>query len=177
MNLGKRLVYLRQKLKLSQKDVSDATGIPQTTYRNMEYGVTTYQYKYFLDLCTYFDKLWQEKFREMRNYPINPEIHGQQIEEITVNWLLYGADYVLQRSNEFLRQSLEDFRFRENMAIDEVIGLKEHLRCPIKLMQLAKDLVTKLEEKENNTWNNLTITNLNCAIAALKKKEEERGFE
>lgn len=109
-DLGSRLVFLRDKLNLSAKGIYEPLHIPPRTYYNLEHGHKTTNHNILLDISNFLNFKWQEKYRKFRNYP---KAYDQSLEEITVSWLLFGFDHVLDRTNKFLKRVTDDFRERE----------------------------------------------------------------
>lgn len=83
---GDRLVWLRKQLRLTQKSVSIATGIPASTYNERELGVRSDYYEEQLVLSSFFDAEWQDRYMGGR-YPI---YEGKTVTRITPMWLMFG---------------------------------------------------------------------------------------
>ena len=125
MSLSSRLTFLRNRLGLRQKDVSLKTEIPLSSYRNLESGAKTCNYEYILKLSMFFNLLWVEKYGKFRDYP---RLNDLKVEEITTNWLMFGRDPILDRTNKFIQDFTRDYRFREQMNTEEIKELKEMMR-------------------------------------------------
>lgn len=83
---GRRLFWVRMKLKLMQREIAQATGIPQSSYNDRESGIRTDYYEEHIVLSAYLNTLWQQK------YPngIYPSFEGHQVSKIDPMWLQYG---------------------------------------------------------------------------------------
>lgn len=83
---GDRLIWLRKTLRVKQKEISAATGIPLSSYNEREAGVRTDYYEEQLALSSFFDAEWQDRYSG-RRYPI---YEGRTVTRITPMWLMFG---------------------------------------------------------------------------------------
>lgn len=104
--VGKRISWCREKLELLQREVSEATGIPISSYCGREAGIRTDFWEEMLVLAVYFDREWQAKFTGG-----HPSFSGQEVKKITVSWLMFGSDEVAKDA-ELLIQEFK-IRFAE----------------------------------------------------------------
>lgn len=87
-NIGKRLTWVREKLEITQREVSLATDIPASSYNDREAGVRTDYSEEYIVLSVFFNRLWQIKYSG-KHYPT---YEGHLVEKITTLWLQFGAD-------------------------------------------------------------------------------------
>jgi hypothetical protein len=86
-NIGKRIKWVRESLKLGQPDVVRATKIPLASYSGRENGIKATNIDEYLVLAMFFDEKWQEK-KHQKTY------NGIQIKKITPMFLMFGVyDY------------------------------------------------------------------------------------
>ncbi len=121
--LGKRIKWAREKIKVGFRDIEKELGIPESNIRSIENGGRTTIYEDLQILADYFTKEIRKKFKT-----VNPRYKGEEVDEITVIWLMFGQDAakrVFERTIEIIR---EDFREREmelierNFALDRIIS-------------------------------------------------------
>ena len=121
--LGKRIKWAREKIKVGFRDIEKELGIPESNVRSIENGGRTTIYEDLQILADYFTKEIRKKFKTA-----NPRYKGEEVDEITVIWLMFGQDAakrVFERTIEIIR---EDFREREmelierNFALDRIIS-------------------------------------------------------
>lgn len=121
--LGKRIKWAREKIKVGFRDIEKELGIPESNIRSIENGGRTTIYEDLQILADYFTKEIRRKFKT-----VNPRYQGEEVDEITVIWLMFGQDAakrVFERTIEIIR---EDFREREmelierNFALDRIIS-------------------------------------------------------
>lgn len=98
-NIGKRLCWIRTKLKLLQREISQATDIPTASYNDREAGVRTDYVEEYIVLSEYFDRLWQRKYC----HGSYPSYEGFEVKKITPMWLQFGTDDV-ERDVDFLKK-------------------------------------------------------------------------
>lgn len=122
-NIGKRLIWLRSKLNITQKDVSEATEIPKSSYCDRESGVRTEYLEEYIVLAIFFDGLWQDKYEKKGNYP---EYLGERLVKITQVFIMYGSDEA-QKSFENEKSELKAKIFelqRDNLKREEELKRK-----------------------------------------------------
>jgi transcriptional regulator with XRE-family HTH domain len=109
--IGKRLEWVRSKLELSQRQVCDATGIPASSYCGREGGIRAELAEEYLVLALFYDKLWKQKFLD--GFPMH---NGQEVSEITVQWILFGEDEnIIEQYRERIKE-IEFNYFTEEVA-------------------------------------------------------------
>ena len=91
-------------------DVVEATGIPCTTYNDIEHNRSFPSSYNLMKLAIFFNRLWSEKFSKSSNYPM---IDGIRIKYITVSVFLCGKDPLIDELDEEVRLIEEEFRSRE----------------------------------------------------------------
>lgn len=84
-NVGKRIAWVREQLKLTQYAVAKAVGISGASYFGREQGVRTYYHEEYKALSEFFNSKWKEKFTS--SYP---SYGGIEIKKIKTLWLLFG---------------------------------------------------------------------------------------
>jgi transcriptional regulator with XRE-family HTH domain len=102
-NPGKRLVWIREKLELTQREICTATGIPTSSYCGREAGIRTDFIEEYLVLAVFFQREWAKKYK---NY--FPQFQNQEVKKVTVSWLMYGHDE-LDKNAEMI---IEEFRLK-----------------------------------------------------------------
>ena len=112
-NPGKRLAWIREKLKLTQMEIARGTGIPCSSYFDRENGVRTEFFEEYLLLATFLDKHWQSKYGKLRY----PEYCGEMVKQISPMFLIFGTDDV-ERNYEIAKASLME-RIAEMKAENE----------------------------------------------------------
>lgn len=127
-NIGKRLEWLRDKLGLTKTDVAKATGIPETSYKNREFGVRTDYYEEYVVLARYFNNRWQEKYGDR---PMMPHYNGQSLRKITTMFLLFGRDEAEDEIDSIIR----DFKQKLFKAQKEHYEKEEKLKRQIEKLQ------------------------------------------
>lgn len=88
-DIGARIYWVREKLKLKAVDVCRDLNIPTSSYCDREAGLRTHFHEEMLMLCMYFDQKWHDRFRKFNSYPC---CKGQEITEITYMWVIFGFD-------------------------------------------------------------------------------------
>jgi len=62
-NIGKRIEFIHEKLRLNTLKVAEATGIPASTMHDRKLGVRSVFWEELEVLRLYYDLLWQNKFQ------------------------------------------------------------------------------------------------------------------
>lgn len=87
-NIGKRLAWIRFHLeKISQTQVASESGIPCSSYKDLENNLRTTNYEDFLILSDYYSQKWLEKFVKFQAFPAYKEV---EIRKITPMFLIFG---------------------------------------------------------------------------------------
>lgn len=102
-NVGKRIIWCRERLELTQREVCAATGIPTSSYCGREGGIRTGFIEEFLVLAVFFTREWEKKFKD--GYP---SFCGQEITRVTADWIMFGSDD-LAKNAEVL---IEEFKIK-----------------------------------------------------------------
>lgn len=128
--LGKRIRWAREKIKLGFRDIEKELGIPESNIRSMENGGRTTIYEDLQDLAVFFTKELKKRYKT-----VNPRYDGEEVDEITVAWLMFGKDgakMIFENTIEIIRT---DFREREmelierNFALDNIVRqLRQEIR-------------------------------------------------
>lgn len=128
--LGRRIRWAREKIKVGFRDIEKELGIPESNIRSMENGGRTTIYEDLQLLADYFTRELCQRFKT-----IPPQFEGEQIREITVVWLMFGTDGAKKIYEQTIEAVREDFREREmelierNFALDqELTNLRRELR-------------------------------------------------
>lgn len=87
--IGRRLLWVRERLDIRQADVCKGTGIPVSSYCGREAGLRPELAEEFLVLAMFFNKLWEARFKD--GFPSH---NGQEVKKITTQWLMFGHDDV-----------------------------------------------------------------------------------
>ena len=122
-NIGKRLVWCREKLGLTQRDVVQATEIPGSSYNGREAGVMAIHPEEYLLLSLYFTKKWKVKYI----YGTFPKHEGTELKNITINWLLFGYDEAEENSQAIIDEYKIEIAYRERECIDNELNAKRQL--------------------------------------------------
>lgn len=86
-NPGKRILWVRERLELTQRHVCFATGIPTSSFCGREGGIRTDFIEEYLVLAVFFQREWEKKYRGGF-----PQFQNQEIKKVTVSWLMFGHD-------------------------------------------------------------------------------------
>lgn len=78
-DVGKRITWCRNQLNLTQKKVSEATGISLSNYANREYGVRSIYHEEYLAIARFFSENWTPRVFE-----------GTPINKVKAIWLMFG---------------------------------------------------------------------------------------
>jgi transcriptional regulator with XRE-family HTH domain len=120
--LGRRIRWAREKIKVGFRDIEKELGIPESNIRSMENGGRTTIYEDLNLLAEYFTRELGKKFKT-----VPPTFEGEQITEVSVLWLMYGADVAKQIYEKTIEVIREDFREREMELIERNFALDQEL--------------------------------------------------
>lgn len=84
-NIGKRITWCREQLKLSRYEVAKTVGISPASYFGRELGVRTYYHEEYKALAGYFNEKWKNKFKEQF-----PSYEGMEIRKVKTMWIMFG---------------------------------------------------------------------------------------
>lgn len=121
-NLGKRIKWAREKIKVGFRDIEKALGIPESNIRSIENGGRTAIYEDLQLLADYFTIELSKKYKT-----ISPTYKKEEIKEVTVMWLMFGEDrtrMIYEKTIEVIR---EDFNEREMELIERNFALDQKL--------------------------------------------------
>lgn len=116
--LGRRIKWAREKIKVGFRDIEKELGIPESNIRSMENGGRTTIYEDLQLLADYFSRKLSKKYKS-----VSPIYQGEEVKEVTVLWLMYGRDnarLIYEKTIEAIR---EDFREREMELIERNFAL------------------------------------------------------
>jgi len=122
-NTGKRLEWVRNKLELTQKEVSEATGIPRSSYCYREAGCRTDFLEEYLVLAVYFNGEWQKKFTGYK-----PEFGGVEVKTVSTEWLMFGRNEVEENAQIILDEYRAKIAEMESEHWNNEAELKNQLR-------------------------------------------------
>ena len=123
--LGKRLKWVREKLKLTQSEVVNATNIPGGCYSDRENGRRTTFYEEILVLALYFNRFWAPKYKNSASVP---EFEQTPVKRISVAWLLFGKeDPSLTEAKQLMRNIEENYRRKELEMLEKQKELERQL--------------------------------------------------
>ena len=125
-NIGSRLYFVRDKLKMSLAYVSRETNIPTSTLHDRELNIRTCIYEDLLLLSYYYDKIWQARYFKFNSYPC---YKGKEIKEISIMWLLFGFD----QNREDFEFLLENIKQNYQLMIDEKNELIKQMEAQLNL--------------------------------------------
>ena len=120
--LGKRIRWAREKIKAGFRDIEKELGIPESNIRSMENGGRTTIYEDLKLLADYFTKELRRKYKT-----VTPIYNGEEMEEVTVLWLMYGSDDAKKLHEKTIEAVREDFREREMELIERNFALDQEL--------------------------------------------------
>lgn len=120
--LGKRIKWAREKIKVGFRDIEKALGIPESNIRSIENGGRTTVYEDLKLLAEYFTLELSKRFKDYA-----PIYKGEEIDEITVLWLMYGSDDAKKMYKKTIEAIREDFREREMELIERNFALDQEL--------------------------------------------------
>jgi transcriptional regulator with XRE-family HTH domain len=121
-NPGKRLVWTREKLELTQRHVCEATGIPTSSYCGREGGVRTDFWEEILVLAAFFDQEWKKKFKHN-----GPSFNGAEVKRITISWLMFGLDEQVKSLEILIQEYKLDLKDMEERYFYNEAELKRQL--------------------------------------------------
>jgi transcriptional regulator with XRE-family HTH domain len=133
--LGRRIRWAREKIKVGFRDIEKELGIPESNIRSMENGGRTTIYEDLQILADYFTKQLARKYKT-----VSPIFEGEQIKEVTVVWLMFGADGAKKLYEQTIEAVREDFKEREMELIERNFALDQEL------MKLRREI----REKSNS---------------------------
>lgn len=120
--LGRRIRWAREKIKVGFRDIEKALGIPESNIRSMENGGRTTIYEDLLLLADYFTKELNNKYKTMP-----PQFEGEPIKEVTIIWLMFGKDGAKMLYEQTIEAVREDFKEREMELIERNFALDQAL--------------------------------------------------
>lgn len=120
--IGKRLMWVREKLELPQRTVCEATGIPPSSYCGRECGVRAELVEEYLVLATFFNQHWIKRFKGY-----GPQFQGEEVKKITIEWILFGrndveanAQAIIEEYQMRIRQLEEEYFNKEAMLLSQI---------------------------------------------------------
>ena len=126
--IGKRLIWVREKLEMGQMQICEATGIPPSSLCGREAGIRAELVEEYLVLSIFFDRLWQSKYTE--GFPLH---QGEEVRKISVQWLLFGhhdldanAEDIIEQYQLRAAQIEEEFFRREQEKRKQLDFFKEN---------------------------------------------------
>lgn len=121
-NTGARLLWVRNKLGLSQIEVSNATKIPPSSLCGREANIRPELVEEFLVLATFFNKCWKKKYSG--SYPL---YNGEELKSISVEWLIFGhsdieanAEVIIQEYQIRMKEMEEEFYMKEQELLRQL---------------------------------------------------------
>lgn len=120
--LGKRIRWAREKIKVGFRDIEKELGIPESNIRSMENGGRTTIYEDLQLLADYFTREISKRYKTVK-----PNFEGEIIEEITVIWLMFGKDrrkIIFEKTIEVIKEDLAE---REMELIERNFALDREL--------------------------------------------------
>jgi transcriptional regulator with XRE-family HTH domain len=121
-NTGKRLCWIREKLNLTLREVSEGAGIPASSLHGRETGRRPELVEEFLVLAIFFNKLWMKKFTDGC-----PFFEGKEIKKISVEWIIFGhsdleanAEIIAQEYQISIKEIEEQFFHKEKELLRQL---------------------------------------------------------
>lgn len=127
-DLGSRLYWVRNKLRLKSIEVCKATSIPPSSYCDREAGLRTSFYEELLVLAMFFNSKWQIKYHKFNSYPT---FNGKEVREISFMWLMFGYDSNMKEYEILIENIKENFKQREL----DLMKRNEELRNQINMFE------------------------------------------
>lgn len=121
-NVGKRLAWVRTKLKLSLTEVCSDTGIPYSSMHDRETSFRSTYYEEMLILAHYYNNKWQERFNLYK-----PVYDNSLVEAVTFPWICLGFDPSEEYNRALIEEIEKDYRQREYKYAEENLVLKNQL--------------------------------------------------
>jgi len=124
VELGKRLIWVRERLSLNLKEVSDGVDIPLTTYWNRENGRPSRKGASLeiFKILRFYSRLWAHKFKV--HFPV---YDGEEVKEINAEFILFGKSATLSNASKYIELIEEDFRAREIEYVNYIQELEAKL--------------------------------------------------
>lgn len=117
-DIAKRLIWVRENLELRPFEVCKDLGLPSSTFCDRESGVRTCYYEEINALANYYDEKWQKRYLET-NYP---KYKDQEIEAITLSWVLLGFDDVVNEYKKTVEILNINHKEKEKLYIKQIKG-------------------------------------------------------
>ena len=115
-----RLKWIREKLGLSSSYVYETCQIPRSTFFDKEKGNSNWYVNNVL--ANFYNYQWQKKFVE--NYPIYKK---KEIKIITVNFIVYGRDFLQDYYDQQFLILFQNFKTKEKDYLKRIDDLKVQL--------------------------------------------------
>lgn len=137
--LGKRIKWSREKIKVGFKDIERELGIPESNIRSIENGGRTTIYEDLELLANFFTKRIEKIYKHNK-----PQYEGVTMDVITPTWLVFGVDPYRDEYKRTIDLIEEDFRARELELIERNFALD---RLLTELRQGKRDVEREDSEK------------------------------
>lgn len=122
-NVGKRLMWIREKLSITHAEIERATDIPMSTYNDWETNIRTGHWEAIAILSIFLNELWVQKYKE--SFPI---VDGEEIKEITPLFIMFGEDLKTKELSQIkseYKERMEDMIFELEMKKKELRELEK----------------------------------------------------
>lgn len=120
-NVARRLVWVRETLELRAIDVYTKLNIPAATFCDREAGLRTSFYEELRALSRFYNKAWQDRFLNKTSFP---KYEDKEVVQVTVPWIMFGEDEVLEEMLKTIDTITNNFREREKEMSRELLELK-----------------------------------------------------
>lgn len=107
-NSGPRFLWIRGKLNLGVSDVQTGSGLAPSTISDWENNIRSPYWEGILALGVFYNKLWKERFEGYW-----PHYRGEEIKEITTQFMMFGEDRIM---NELIELTVD---FEKQKVISE----------------------------------------------------------
>lgn len=131
-NYGRRLIWIREKLKLTPANITKNTNIPRSTLSDWECGCRTTSYEDMLVLSLFFSSLWEEKF--IHGFP---EWNGYLVIKPSINFILFGKDPSLTEAIE-LSQMNQELEKKMTIEIMTRKQIEDEFKSQIDIFDMAE---------------------------------------
>ena len=99
-NIGKRLIFVKDKLGLTYKQISELCNIPLTNIKQLSVNGRWQNEIDYLYLSINLDAQWFNKYNG--EYP---SYKGKTLSKISVNWIQFGCDFGREAEIKELRET------------------------------------------------------------------------
>lgn len=125
MSLSTRLKWIRERLKLSVKEVAIDNSIHESTFRTWEISGKPTSHRKVFELAEYFNELWIRKYIE--GYPY---FEGKAVSRITLEFILIGSNTTVEQCNLEIKELIMSHYEEIEKIRNEITGFNTFIISP-----------------------------------------------